>query len=199
MKQELKKEFKINEPYGREKIREFKCGDIVLISGRILTARDAVHKYLYEGGKSPISLKDQILYHCGPVILKDEKGEYRVNAAGPTTSTREEPYQAKIIEEHGIVGMIGKGGMGIKTLEACKKFGAVYFHAVGGAAQVLATKVQKVLNVYLMEFGSPEAMWELVVQDFPVIVTMDSEGVSLHEKIKESSEQKFQEILKTLR
>jgi len=140
-------------------------------------------------------LKDQIIYHCGPVVVKEE-GDWKVTAAGPTTSIREEPYQAEIIERFGIRAVIGKGGMGEKTLQALKKFGCVYLHAVGGAAQVLGECVKKVQNVYLLkELGSPEAIWELVVEDFPVVVTMDSHGKSLHKEILENSKKKLQEVL----
>jgi fumarate hydratase class I len=122
-----------------------KLGDEVLISGVIHTGRDAVHKYLHEGGMLPdgVSFRDGILYHCGPVVLKQEDGSWKATAAGPTTSTREEPYQWQVIRDFGLRGVIGKGGMGDKTLAACKEYGCVYLHAVGGAAQVLAGTNQK--------------------------------------------------------
>ena len=147
-------------PFTEGKIRKLKVGDMVEITGNIFTARDAVHKYIFDGGKLPVSLENQIIYHCGPVII-DEEGKWVVKAAGPTTSTREEPYQWKLIEKLKLRGVIGKGGMGKKTLEACKKHGCCYFHAIGGAAQVLAEKITRVNGVYLLEeFGSPEAIWE---------------------------------------
>ena len=111
-----------------------------------------------------------------------------VKAAGPTTSIREEPYEYDVMKNFGIRAVIGKGGMGKKTLAGCKEFGCVYLHAVGGAAQVYAEKIVKVNNVYLYdEVGAPEAIWEFEVKDFPVVVTMDSHGNSLHEKILEES------------
>src|SRR5688572_30053757 len=128
-----------------------------------------------------------IIYHCWPVMLKDESGEWQVKAAGPTTSAREEPYQAAIMEKFGIRAVIGKGGMGPKTLAGLQKVGGVYPHAIGGAAQVYARAFKKVLGVHLMEFGIPEAMWELEAEDFPAIVTMDSHGGSLHAEIEELS------------
>ena len=173
-------------PFTEEKIRALKVGDEVLISGVIHTGRDAVHKYLHEGGKLPpgVSLRDGILYHCGPVMMRQNDGSYICTAAGPTTSIREEPYQAQIIRDFGIRGVIGKGGMGDRTLAACKEFGCVYLHAVGGAAQVLAECIKKVHNVYFLEkFGSPEAIWELEVVDFPAVVTIDTHGNSLHKEI----------------
>ncbi|MDW7979046.1 MAG: FumA C-terminus/TtdB family hydratase beta subunit [Verrucomicrobiales bacterium] len=167
-------------------VRALKLGDEVLISGVVFTARDAVHKYLFEGGKLPlgVSLRDGVIYHCGPVVLKDERGGWKVVAAGPTTSTRHEPYQAKIIREHGLRAIIGKGGMGESTIAACREFGCVYLHAVGGAAQVLAECVKRVRGVFFLEqFGSPEAMWELEVENFPAVVTIDAHGGSLHAEV----------------
>ena len=177
-------------PFTEEKVRALKVGDEVALSGRVFTGRDAVHKYLHEGGKLPegVSFQDRIIYHCGPVVLKDANGEWKVTAAGPTTSIREEPYQWQIIRDFGVRGVIGKGGMGPKTLEACREHGCVYLHGIGGAAQVLAECVTRVINVHMLEeFGSPEAIWELEVKDFPVVVTMDSHGNSLHADVMKAS------------
>lgn len=176
-------------PFTEEKIRSLKVGDEVSITGRLYTGRDAVHKYLHEGGELPdgVDLRDGIIYHCGPVVIEDGDG-WKVTAAGPTTSIREEPYQWQIIRDFGLRGVIGKGGMGEKTLAACKEHGAVYFHGIGGAAQVLAERITRVNNVYMKEeFGSPEAIWELEIEDFPAVVTMDAHGNSLHRDIMESS------------
>jgi len=183
-------------PFSRDEIRNLKVGDMVLITGKMYTGRDAVHKRLHEGVKPPVSLQNQIIYHCGPVIVKNKKtGKYEVKAAGPTTSIREEPYQWQVMRDHGIVGVIGKGGMGPKTLSACKEYGCVYFHAIGGAAQVLAERIDSVDNVYWEDLGSPEAIWEMSVTDFPVVVTMDAHGNSLHKEVYEKSEAKLKELL----
>jgi fumarate hydratase class I len=173
-------------PFTEEKIRALKVGDEVGLTGILFTGRDAVHKYLHEGGELPaeVKLRDGILYHCGPVVIKDEAGNWKVTAAGPTTSIREEPYQAEIVGKFGIRGVIGKGGMGEKTLDACRQFGCVYLHAIGGAAQVLAECIKRVRGVYFMErFGAPEAIWEFEVESFPAVVTMDSHGNSLHRDV----------------
>jgi len=171
-------------PFTEAKLRKFRVGDVVEITGLIYTGRDAVHKYLHEGGKPPVDLTNAIVYHCGPVVVR-EKGKWVVKAAGPTTSIREEPYQGPLMEQYQIRGVIGKGGMGPKTLAACKKVGACYFHAIGGAAQVLAERVIEVPDVHMLEeFGSPEAIWEFQCVKFPVVVTMDSHGKSLHEKVE---------------
>jgi fumarate hydratase class I len=181
------KEFRLRTPISEEDARKLKVGDVVLLSGRIVTGRDAIHKHL-STHDSPADLKGTVIYHCGPVMLKDEGGEWHVQAAGPTTSIREEPYQAMIIEKFGLRGVIGKGGMGPKTLAGLKKSGAVYLHAIGGAAQFCARALKKVTGVHLLdEFGIPEAMWELECEDFPVIVTMDSHGGSLHAEVEAAS------------
>ena len=177
---------KLTFPFTEEKIRALKVGDEVLISGVVFTGRDAVHKYLHDGGQLPqgVNFRDGILYHCGPVVMKQDDGSWKATAAGPTTSIREEPYQAQIIKEFGLRGVIGKGGMGDKTLVACQEFGCVYLHAVGGAAQVLADCIKKVRNVYFIEkFGAPEAIWVFEVVDFPAVVTMDAHGNSLHKEV----------------
>ena len=181
----------LNYPFTQEQVRVLKVGDQVSISGVVFTGRDAVHKYLHEGGELPpgVNLRNGIIYHCGPVVLKDEQGNWKVTAAGPTTSIREEPYQADIIQKFGVTGVIGKGGLGDKTLAACKAYGCVYLHAIGGAAQVLAECVKRVRNVYFLEkFGSPEAIWELEVENFPAVVTMDSHGNSLHKEVFSASQ-----------
>jgi fumarate hydratase subunit beta len=185
---------RLDAPFNEEKIRLLKVGDLVEISGLIYTGRDAVHKFLYDGNEPPIDLSDGIIYHCGPVVVKDGDA-WVVKAAGPTTSIREEPYQHEIIRKFHLRGVIGKGGMGPKTLEACRETGCVYFHAVGGAAQVLAARIVGVRGVHLMEFGSPEAIWELEVIDFPVVVTMDSHGNSLHRDLSEASGARLRDIL----
>lgn len=178
-------------PFTEEKIRALKVGDQVGLSGTVFTGRDAVHKYLHDGGQLPpeVNLRDEILYHCGPVVIKDEQGQWKCVAAGPTTSIREEPYQWQVIRDFGLRGVIGKGGMGDKTLAACKEYGCVYLHAIGGAAQVLAECIKRVKNVYMMDkFGAPEAIWEFEVENFPVVVTMDSHGNSLHKEVFAASQ-----------
>lgn len=178
-------------PVHEATIRSLKVGDAVEITGTLFTGRDAVHKYLAKGGvlPPPVNLRDGILYHCGPVVIKDEAGRWKVVAAGPTTSAREEPYQGDIMRKFGVRGVIGKGGMGAKTLAACGEVGGVYLHAIGGAAQVLAEHIKSVRGVYFMEeFGSPEAIWELEVERFPAVVTMDAHGGSLHKEVFEASQ-----------
>src|SRR4029077_3670275 len=148
-------------PLTEEQVRALKVGDVVLISGEMFTGRDAVHAHLMKN-PPPVDMRGSVLYHCGPVMLKQGE-EWVVKAAGPTTSSREEPYQADIIRNYGLRAVVGKGGMGAKTLAALADSGAVYLNAIGGAAQYYARTVEKVLGVHLMEFGIPEAMWHLSV------------------------------------
>lgn len=178
-------------PLTESVVRSLKVGDEVALSGTLYTGRDAVHKYLHEGGTLPAEVNFQggVLYHCGPVIIKDEQNNWKCVAAGPTTSIREEPYQWQVIRDFGLRAVIGKGGMGDRTMEACKQYGCVYLHAVGGAAQVLAQCIKRVPNVFFMEkFGAPEAIWEFKVEGFPAIVTIDSHGNSLHKEVLAASQ-----------
>ncbi|WP_017729001.1 fumarate hydratase [Halalkalibacterium ligniniphilum] len=184
------REVVLQAPVTEEQIRQLKVGDVVIINGMLHTGRDAIHHYLMDHD-APIDLNGQIIYHCGPVMLKDENEEWHVKAAGPTTSIREEPYQGDIMKKFGIRAVIGKGGMGPKTLKALQEHGGVYLNAIGGAAQYYADCIKKVKGVDLMEFGIPEAMWHLEVEGFAAIVTMDSHGNSLHAEVDKSSLEKL--------
>ena len=179
------REIVLRPPLSEMDVRALKVGDVVLISGECFTGRDAVHAYLMKH-EPPVDMRGSVLYHCGPVMLKNGE-EWSVKAAGPTTSSREEPYQAHVIRNYGVRAVIGKGGMGKKTLDALKDSGAVYLNAIGGAAQYYARSVEKVLGVHLMEFGIPEAMWHLRVKDFVAIVTMDAHGNSLHADVEQET------------
>ncbi|MEW5982092.1 MAG: FumA C-terminus/TtdB family hydratase beta subunit [Acidobacteriota bacterium] len=176
------REVVLTAPFDETSIRALKVGDVVLLNGRMFTGRDSVHAYLMKN-EPPVNLDGAALYHCGPVAVKDGE-RWKMNAAGPTTSIREEPYEADVIRRYGVRVIIGKGGMGAKTAEALKEKGAVYLNAIGGAAQFYARCVERVDGVSLMEFGIPEAMWHLQVRDFPAIVTMDAHGNSLHKDVE---------------
>jgi fumarate hydratase, class I len=186
------REVVLTAPLTEETVRGLRVGDVVLISGEVFTGRDAVHAHLMKNAP-PVDLRGAVLYHCGPVMLKQGE-EWMVKAAGPTTSSREEPYQATVIERYGVRAVIGKGGMGAKTLAALEKSGAVYLNAIGGAAQFYARTVEKVLGVQLIEFGIPEAMWHLRVRNFAAIVTMDAHGHSLHAGIEAETGAKLAEL-----
>ncbi|MFC3747596.1 fumarate hydratase [Paenibacillus sp. GCM10012306] len=183
------REVRLTTPISEEDVRSLRVGDVVILSGEMHTGRDALHKYLMDH-EAPVDLDGAVIYHCGPVMLKDEEG-WHVKAAGPTTSIREEPYQGEILKKFGIRAVIGKGGMGAKTLQALQEHGGVYLNAIGGAAQYYAECIKKVNAVDFMEFGIPEAMWHLQVDGFAAIVTMDAHGNSLHADVEKDSATKL--------
>jgi fumarate hydratase class I len=180
------REVHLHVPLSEAQVRALRVGDVVLVDGPLVTGRDALHHYFLDHDP-PCDLNGAILYHCGPVMRREGEPpneHWRVVAAGPTTSIREEPYEAGVIGRFGLRAVIGKGGMGEKTLAALKEYGAVYLHGIGGAAQYYARCLPKVKGVYLLEeFGVPEAMWQLEAKNFPTIVTMDAHGNSLHEQV----------------
>jgi fumarate hydratase subunit beta len=178
-------------PVTPERIRELRVGDEVLVSGRLLTARDAAHRALVKRYDERVRAlaEGRFIYHCGPVVAQDPgSGGWRFVAAGPTTSMREEPWQADVIAQYGVRGVIGKGGMGARTLAALREHGAVYLHAVGGLAVTLARRVTRVHGVHMLdELGVTEAIWDVEVKDFPAVVTMDAHGESLHARADEGA------------
>jgi fumarate hydratase subunit beta len=202
---------KLTIPLDDDTIRDLHVGDPVQLSGIILTGRDAAHKWMVDTfihkTRSPAGddlqvyeaikplMTGGVIYHCGPVVANLDDGGYRFVAAGPTTSTREEPYQGDVIRHFNLKGVIGKGGMGAQTLAACREVPGVYFHAVGGAASLIAGSVEQVLGVHKLDFGVPEAMWVISVKDFPVVVTMDAHGKSLHAEIAAHSQVNLEQLL----
>jgi len=202
---------KLNIPISEEEIRDLRVGDAVQISGIATTGRDAAHKYMVETlikGANSLSGEDQIMsdelnsilnggaiYHCGPIVRNDE-GTWSIVSSGPTTSIRDEIYQDKVIEAFKVRVVIGKGGMGPRTLAACQKFGAVYLHGIGGAGVYNAAAMVEVLDVFKKEeFGLPEAFWKVRFEDFAGIVTMDSHGKSLHEELGEKFDKQFKSLI----
>ena len=201
----------LNMPINNETIRSLKVGDPVLLNGIMITGRDAAHKWMvdtfikqtrqpqeddldvYEAIKRLIA--GGVIYHCGPVVAGLDTKQYKFVAAGPTTSIREEPYQGMVMKHFNVMGVVGKGGMGPKTLAACAEVPGVYLHAIGGAASLIAQTVTHVLDVYKLEFGVPEAMWVIEVNDFPAVVTMDSHNGGLHASVEAHSKIVLQELL----
>jgi len=197
-------------PLSDSAILALTVGEPVLLNGIMITGRDRAHKWMVDtfitGKRKPVGddlavyeaikpvLRGGVLYHCGPVVSGLDDRNYRFVAAGPTTSIREEPYEGDVMRHFHVQGIVGKGGMGAQTLAACRDVPGVYFHAIGGAASLIAQTVRRVLGVYKLDFGVPEAMWVIEVQDFPAVVTMDAHGRSLHEEV----EKKSREILQTL-
>ena len=185
---------KLQYPFYESAIRSLKAGDPVSITGLIHTGRDKLHKYFADGGDLGVDFTDGALYHCGPVVIEKD-GEWKVVAAGPTTSVRENPYEPEFIAKTGVRIVIGKGGMDDATLEAMRKYGCVYIQAVGGAAALSAASVKRVAGVDLLdEFGAAEACWHFEVEDFPGIVAMDSHGTSLFESVRASSQEKLKAV-----
>jgi fumarate hydratase class I len=198
-------------PISDEEIRSLHVGDTVFLSGVMITGRDAAHKWLADTfiKKSRQATEEDLevyraiqpildggaIYHCGPVVGGLDTKQYRFVAAGPTTSIREEPYQGDVMHHFNLKGVIGKGGMAEKTLKACREVPGVYFHAIGGAASLIAESVQRVLGVHKLEFGVPEAIWVIEVKDFPVVVTMDAHGTSLHDAVREKSKSALQGLI----
>lgn len=198
-------------PISDDDIKKLSVGDTVLLSGVMITGRDAAHKWIEDNFIHPTkepTIEDQkifeeiklilnggLIYHCGPVVAGLETKEYRFVAAGPTTSIREEPYQADVMRLFNLKGVIGKGGMADKTLKACQKVPAVYFHAIGGAAAFIAERITEVIGVYKLDFGVPEALWVIRADKLPVVVTMDSHGTSLHDTVRENSKKIFEQLI----
>ena len=201
----------LNLPLDDETVRSLRIGDPVQLSGVMTTGRDAVHKWMIDTfirkTRQPQGDDEQVyeairpildggaIYHCGPVVAGLDTGDYRFVAAGPTTSIREEPYQGEVMAHFNLKAVIGKGGMGPKTLAACQDVPAVYLHAIGGAASLIAQSVQRVVVVHKLEFGVPEAIWVIEVKDFPAVVTMDSHGGSIHAEVESHSAQKLESLL----
>ena len=199
-------------PISDEEIKQLHVGDQVFLTGVMVTGRDAAHSYLIDnfvktGGQPPGSevalyaelktlLQGSAIYHCGPVVRQDEAGKWHFVAAGPTTSIREEPFQADVMAHFDIKAVIGKGGMGPKTLQGCVDHTYVYLHAVGGAATLIADSVKEVLDVYKKdEFGVPEAFWVIRVQEFPAVVTMDTHGQSIHAQVEAASKERLAALM----
>lgn len=188
---------RITTPLDGKRTRSLRVGDRVLISGTLITARDMASRYLSEKRPERFRslLNNSAIYHCGPVAIK--KREWKILSAGPTTSIRQEPFQPGLIKNYSIRAIIGKGGMGDKTRDACMKHGCVYLHTIGGAASFLAERIVRVKDVFLLkEFGIPEAIWAFEVRDFPAVVTLDSKGDSLHEHILRESSRRLNKIMR---
>ena len=201
-------EYNLTTPISDDQMNQLQAGDTVYLNGIIVTARDSAHKYLVENfvkgnneaeknifDKLNTYLKNGVIYHCGPIVM-EQGGSYSFVSAGPTTSIREEIYQSDVIGLFNLSGVIGKGGMGAKTLSGCSKNSCVYLHAIGGAGALIAGNVQEVVDVLKLEFGTPEAFWVVRVKDLPCLVTMDSHDVSLHNQVKEQSSIRFNELIK---
>lgn len=183
-------------PFTEADVRKLTIGAEVSISGTVYTGRDRLHKYLFEDGESPVDLKDAAIFHCGPIVVKDDEGQWKVVAAGPTTSSRENPYMPQIITDRGVRVILGKGGMSAETQNACREYGAVYIQVVGGAAAWLAKCVKRVDAVwFLNEFGATEAMWKLEVENLTGIVAINANGESLFSGVEKFSQRRLRALI----
>jgi fumarate hydratase class I len=186
----------LHHPFSETQVRALEAGQAVRLTGVVYTGRDRLHKFLHEGGAAPVCLRDGAIYHCGPVVVPDGPDRWRIVAAGPTTSAREDAYMPSILAAHGLRVIIGKGGMGAATRDACREYGCVYLQAVGGAAALLAARIRAVRRVFfLAEFGATEAMWELDVAGLEAIVAIDTHGRSLFEEVAEASHRQLERLL----
>jgi len=190
--------YKLRTPISEEDVRKLKVNDVVYVTGTVVTARDQAHRraleMVKEGKKIPIDLKGLAVFHCGPIVKKEGEKWIAV-AAGPTTSTRMDIFEDEFIKAFGVRVVIGKGGMGKRTTEAMKKYGAVYGAFTGGAAVLAAKTIKNVRTVEWYDLGVPEAMWVFEVEDFgPLAISIDSYGNNLFEDIKRQVEENKQKI-----
>jgi len=184
-------------PLDHEKVKELRVGDAFYITGTIFTARDAAHEKLLEIDDEdvPFDPSKYAMFHCGPAIHKEE-GEWKVVSAGPTTSIRMEIFEDDFIERFGTKVIIGKGGMGDRTLKALDKHGGVYCQYTGGAGALMANAIKEVEDVYFLEeLGIPEAFWMFKVEEAgPFLVTMDSAGNSIHDDVADEVSKNLEKV-----
>jgi tartrate/fumarate subfamily iron-sulfur-dependent hydro-lyase beta chain len=186
-------------PLTNNDVRALHIGDTVHLSGRMFTARDEAHRLMLERRKDddqiPFDPSEMALFHCGPVVKKEDGG-WRVISAGPTTSARMELLEDEFLTAFGIKMVIGKGGMGDRTLVALRKLGAVYAHYPGGAGALAAQAITRVTEVYWLDkLGIPEAVWVFDIELFgPLTITMDSHGKSLYHGLEESAKENLEQI-----
>jgi fumarate hydratase subunit beta len=194
-------EYRFTTPIGQE-VTKLRMGDVLFLTGTVVTARDAGHRraleLLNKGEKLPVDLSGLAVYHMGPIVRK-VGDSWKVYSAGPTTSTRLETYEAEFLEKTGIKVIVGKGGMGAKTAEACKRLGAAYAIYTGGAGALAAKSITKVKGVEWLDLGTPEALWILEVEDFgPLTVIIDSEGRNLYEELRAKNKPNLIEAYKMM-
>lgn len=182
-------------PLKETDIRSLRVGDVIWLTGHIFTARDMAHLKIRERFESNASLPKNFhgaaLFHAGPVCLKQPDGLWHLNVIGPTTSIRMEPY-ADLVGKLGVRAILGKGGMGQYTLDACQKYGYVYLQAAPGCAAKLAQGIQSIYDVTWLEMGMPEALWDLNAVEFgPLVVGMDTHQNSIYKQLREAAFQKL--------
>jgi len=192
--------YNLTTPISEETIRKLRVNDIIYITGTVFTARDEAHEraleWFHDKKELPIDPTGLCVFHCGPIVRKMDFG-WEVVAAGPTTSTRMEMFEDKFIEAFNVRVIIGKGGMGAKTAAAMKKVGAVYGAFTGGAAVLAAKAIRRIINVEWLDLGMPEALWIMEVEKFgPLIVSIDSTGENLFERVHNNVEKNRERVYK---
>ncbi|MBY9000593.1 MAG: fumarate hydratase C-terminal domain-containing protein [Candidatus Heimdallarchaeota archaeon] len=197
-------EYHLTTPIPPEELKKIKIGDIVYLTGTVVTARDEAHlkalELYKEGKETPVNFTGIGLFHCGPVMKKNENGEWIVVAAGPTTSARMEIFQDEFIKTFHPGIIIGKGGMGERTAKACQEETCIYGYFTGGAALLAAERIKKVRDVYWYdELGMPESLWIYEVEEFgPLTITIDTHGGNLTDESKKKIEENKNKILQEL-
>jgi fumarate hydratase subunit beta len=194
--------YKLKTPISEEDVRKLKVNDVIYVTGIMFTARDSAHKraleYYKQGKKMPINPQGLAVFHCGPIV-KRENYKWTIVAAGPTTSTRMDLFEDEFIKNYKVRVVIGKGGMGQKTTDAMKKHGAVYGAFTGGAAVLAARAVKNVKTVEWFDLGMPEALWILEVEEFgPLTVAIDSHGNNVFEDVRKKVEENRPKIYEKL-
>lgn len=194
--------YKLKTPISEEDVRKLNVNDVIFITGTMITARDAAHRRALElhneGKRLPLDLQGLAVFHCGPIVKKEDD-KWIIVAAGPTTSTRMDIFEDEFIKNFKVRVVIGKGGMGKRTTDAMKKYGAVYGAFTGGAAVLAAKAVKNVRSVEWYDLGMPEAMWVMEVEDFgPLTIAIDARGNNLFENVMKKVEESKHKIYEKL-
>ena len=173
-------------PISEEDLKDIKIGDIVYLTGSLTTCRDVAHRRLVEGHKElPVDVRNNAIFHAGPIIRPLENDKFEMVSVGPTTSMRMEKFEKEFVEQTGVKVIIGKGGMGPNTEYACKNFKAIHCVFPAGNAVVAATEVEEIVKAEWRDLGMPETLWNCRVKEFgPLIVSIDTDGNNLFEKNK---------------
>ena len=187
-------------PISAEDLKGIKIGDIIYLNGSMTTCRDVAHRRLVEEGRElPVDVRNNAIFHAGPIIRPLENDKFEMVSVGPTTSMRMEKFEYEFVKETGVRVIIGKGGMKENTERACKEFGAIHCVFPAGCAVVAATEVVKIKEHHWDELGMPETLWCNEVKEFgPLIVSIDAQGRNLFEENKVAFNERKEEAKKAI-
>ena len=173
-------------PISAEDLKDIKIGDIIYLNGSMTTCRDVAHRRLVEEGRElPVDVRNNAIFHAGPIIRPVENDKFEMVSVGPTTSMRMEKFEYEFVQKSGVRVIIGKGGMKENTERVCKEFGAIHCVFPAGNAVVAATEVEEIVRAEWRDLGMPETLWNCRVKEFgPLIVSIDTEGNNLFEERK---------------